>query len=448
MSVRRSTARRSALRPGLAALAAALLSTTAAHAEAGDETWNAKFQATYVWQLKKPFGAAYSGANSLSTEREKSYSFTATAMLGWRPWVGTELYLNPEAAQGVPLSGLTGLGGFSNGEMARSSGPRLKLYQARLFLRQTWGLGGEKAANESAANQLGGDLDQRRVVLTAGNLSVLDLFDGNAYNHDPRTQFLNWSLMTHGAYDYAADARGYSWGAALEWFHDDWAVRAGRFIQPKEPNQQALDSHFWRHYGDQVEIEHAHLLGGQPGKLRLLLFRNRARMARFQDALDLAARMGGVPSLDAARTADQTKQGWGLNLEQGLTDSLGLFARASWADGKTETYAFTEIDRSMSAGLLLKGSAWGRGQDNLGLAVATNGLSAPRRNYLAAGGLSFFIGDGRLNYRRETVVEAFYNLSLTKAASVSLDWQRIRNPAYNADRGPVDLLALRLHTEF
>lgn len=419
------------------------------HAEVQEsEDWNAKFQATYVWQDKRPFSAAYSGTNSLSADKEKSYSFTATAMLGWRPWAGGELYFNPEAAQGVPLSSLTGMGGFTNGEIARSSGPTLTLYRARLFLRQIWGMGGEQEAVESAGNQLAASVDKRRWVLTAGNLSVLDVFDGNAYSHDPRTQFLNWSLMTHGAYDYAADARGYSWGVALERYHDDWAVRAGRFIQPKEPNQQELDPHIFQHYGDQIEVEHAHTLGGQPGKLRVLAFRNRAKMSRFQDALDLAASTGGTPDINAVRTAEQVKYGFGLNFEQAVSADVGLFARASWANGGTETYAFTEIDRSVSGGVVVKGSAWGRGQGSFGIALARNGLSQVHRDYLAAGGLGFFIGDGRLNYRPETVFEAYYNQNLSKAAWITLDWQRIRNPAYNADRGPANVASVRLHTEF
>ena len=440
--------RHPALITGLLALVGALLPTFCLAEAAQTEDWNAKFQATYVWQDKRPFSAAYSGANSLSADKEQSYSFTASAALGFRPWAGGELYFNPEAAQGVPLSNLTGLGGFTNGEIARSSGPTLTAYRARLFLRQTWGMGGEQEAVESAANQLAGNVDKRRWVLTAGNLSVLDVFDGNANSHDPRTQFLNWSLMTHGAYDYAADARGYSWGVALEWYHDDWVVRAGRFIQPKEPNQQALDPRIFQHYGDQIEVEHAHTIGGQPGKLRVLSFRNRAKMSRFQDALDLAARTGGTPDINDVRTGEQFKQGFGLNLEQAVSGDVGLFARASWADGKTETYAFTEIDRSLSGGVLVKGASWGRGQDSFGVALARNGLSKVRRDYLAAGGMGFFIGDGRLNYRPEAVFEAFYNLNLTKAAWITVDWQHIRNPAYNADRGPANVVSVRLHTEF
>ncbi len=412
------------------------------------ESWNLKFQSTYVWQEKSPFSAAYSGTNSLSTKKEHSYSFTATAALGLRPWTGGEIYVDPEAAQGIPLSNLTGLGGFTNGEMARSSGPTLKVYRARAFLRQTWGDGGDQEAVESAANQLAGMVDKRRWVLTAGNLSVIDIFDANAYSHDPRTQFLNWSVMTHGAFDYAGDARGYSWGLALERYFDDWVVRAGRFIEPKEPNQQSLDDRLFKHYGDQIELEHAHEMGGQPGKVRLLAFRNRTKMSRYQDALDLSAQTGDAPDINAVRTGDQVKYGVGFNLEQALASDIGFFARASWADGGTETYAFTEIDRSVSAGTLVQGTRWGRGQDSAGLAFARNGLSQVHRAYLSEGGYGFFIGDGALRYKPETIVEGFYDLSLCKAAWITLDWQRIFNPAYNADRGPVSVSSLRFHTEF
>lgn len=441
--------------PSAIAAALALLLAGAAKAEpveapaaTPEQEWGTAFQSTYVWQDKAAFPAAYSGNNSLGTERALSYSFTVTAMVGMRPWRGGELYFNAEGAQGVPLSGLTGLGGFTNGEMARSATPNLGLYRARLFLRQTWGEGGGEEVQASGLTQLAGTADRRRWVLTAGNLSVLDVFDNNAYAHDPRTQFLNWAFMTYGAYDYAADGRGYSWGAVLERYHDDWALRAGRFIQPYEPNGQPLDPRFQRHYGDQVELEHAHQLDGQPGKLRLLVFRNRARMASFQDALALAQATGDTPSLDAVRGGDRSKRGIGLGLEQAVGDDLGLFARWSRADGGTETYAFTEIDRSLSAGALLRGSAWGRGQDTVGVAAAANGLSHARRDYLAAGGMGTFLGDGALRYGTETVVEVFYAIQVTRAFWVTLDWQHIRHPGYNADRGPVHVGSVRLHTEF
>lgn len=416
-------------------------------APAEQETWNAKAQATWIRQFKPAFGAAYSGPNSLFATREASYSFTATIALGFRLWPGAELYLNPEAAEGQPLSRLAGLGGFSNGEMARSSGPDLRLYHARMFLRQTWGQGGGTEKVESRMNQLAGSVDRRRVMVSAGNLSVLDLFDANLYSHDPRTQFMNWSLMTHGAYDYAADARGYSWGAAVEWFHDDWAVRAGRFAQPKLPNQMQLDGNLWNHYGDQIELEHAHNVGDLPGRVRLLAYRNRTRMAGFREALDDAQVNGGVPDINRVRGAERLRYGTGINIEQGLTQDLGGFVRASWSNGRTETYAFTEIDRSLSGGLSLGGAAWGRPDDRLAVAYVRNGLSADRRHYLEAGGTSFFLGDGALRYGAEEIVEAYYSLSVVGHWWVTLDVQRIRRPGYNADRGPVNMGSLRLHLE-
>lgn len=412
------------------------------------ENWNAKFQSTYVWQAKQPLNAPYSGANSLSPQKEKSYSFTATAAFGARLWPGSEFYFNPEAAQGVPLSRLTGLGGFTNGEIARTSGPNLTIYRARLFMRQSWGFGGGEEKVESDMNQLAGVVDKRRLVLTVGNLSVTDIFDDNTYSHDPRTQFLNWSIMTHGAYDFAADARGYSTGVALEYFHDDWAFRAGRFAQPKEPNQLKLDYGLDKHYGDQIEVEHAHTLAGKAGKLRVLAFRNYAKMSRFDDALAIGAATSTLPDINTVRFMNQAKRGIGVNLEQALSANLGVFARAMWADGQTETYAFTEIDQSVSGGVVVKGAAWRRGKDVVGVAFASNGLSRAHRNYLAAGGLGFFIGDGRLNYKRENIFETYYSLNLSKLAWLSLDWQRIQNPAYNADRGPATVTSLRLHSEF
>ncbi len=412
------------------------------------EAWNAHVQSTWIVQRKPRFDSAYSGAHSLRTSRESSYSFSATAAIGLRPWRGAELYLNPEAAQGVPLSGLNGLGGFSNGEMTRTSGSSLSVYRARLYLQQTWNRGGAREQVESDLNQLAGSVDRRRWVLTVGNLSLGDLFDDNRYSHDPRTQFLNLSFITHGAWDFAADARGYTWGLALAWYHDDWAVRAGRFAQPRDPNGQSLDPRLFRHYGDQIEIEHRHQLAGRPGAVRLLAFHNRARMSRYDDALAWSARSGSVPDLDAVRLGDRSKRGLGVNVEQALSDSIGLFGRASWADGKTETYAFTEIDRSISAGVVSTGQAWRRPTDSFGIALARNGLSRAHRDYLAAGGLGFFIGDGRLRYRPETIIELFYELKLHKSLAIALDWQRIRNPAYNADRGPVQMLAARVHVEF
>jgi hypothetical protein len=421
-----------------------------APASASEESSTARFQATYVWQRKPAFSAAYSGTNSLSPEEEKrSYTLSATAFLGTRTWQGGELYVNPEMVMSQSLSNLTGMGGLSNGENQKGGGPTPIFYLARLFLRHTWGFGGDKDRVESAPNQLAGELDKQRLVLTAGKLAVIDIFDNNGCSHDPRTQFLNWALMTYGAFDFAADQRGYSVGAALEYYRDNWVFRAGRFEQPIESNGLPLDSRIMAHHGDQVEIEHDHRLAGQPGKVRLLAFRNKARMGGFQDALDYWNAHGrvGVPDVGNMRK-DQAKIGFGMNIEQNVTRDIGLFARASRNDGGTETYAFAEIERSMSAGAVAKGEFWGRSNDTIGLAYVQNGLSSAHRDYLANGGLSFFIGDGRINYRPETILEGFYSMEFAKNMSLSFDYQHIDNPAYNADRGPVRIVGARLHLEY
>lgn len=428
-------------------LCLALATLPAAAVSQEQETWNAHFQSTYIWQKKPSFTSRYEGPNSLTAARERSYSLTGTAAFGLRLGSAIEVYFDPEVALGVPLSGLLGLAGFTNGELAKTSGANPTLYRARLFVRHTVGLGGEPTKVEGAANQLAGSYDSRRLVLTAGNLALLDIFDGNSFARDPRTQFMNWVLMTHGAYDYAADSRGYTNGLAAEYFDDRWTLRIGRFAQPLEPNQLKLDNRLLRHYGDQVEVSRSYDVGNQSGVVRLLAFRTRAVMASYEDALAAARSSGGAPDINAVRTVERTKTGFGVNIEHRVRDDIGLFARAMHADGKTETYAFTETDRSISAGLSLRGDTWQRADDAVGVAVAANFLSAPHQAYLARGGLTFFLGDGALRYGPERIVEAYYSFSIHKSFRLTADYQRISNPGYNAARGPASFYALRLHWE-
>jgi hypothetical protein len=429
---------------------AAWLLAAAPGARAGDlpapEAWNAHVQATYVWQAKPAFDAAYSGPASLVPWRETGYSFSATAAFGMRPWRGAELYFDPEVVQGKAMSGLHGLGGMSNGEQQKTSGTSPTFYRARLYLRQTWDLGGAVQAVESDMNQLAGSVASRRVVLTAGNLAVSDIFDANSQAHDARSQFLNWALLAHGAWDFAADARGYTWGAALEYYDGDWAVRAGRFMLPQESNGLPLDRHIARHHGDQLELEHRHAWLGQAGTVRVLAFRDRARMGSFRDALAAAA-PGQAPDVGEVRR-ERGKTGFGLSLDQALGANAAVFARASRNDGQSETYAFAEIERSVSVGTTLQGAAWGRGGDTLGVAAVRNGLSQAHRDYLAAGGVGAFIGDGRLDYHQEAIAEAYYKAGLGPHAAVSLDWQHVADPAYNGARGPVNVFGLRLHGQY
>ncbi len=426
-------------------------STHAQQASDGDEyeSTTARFQTTFVGQLKPAMHAAYSGQNSLKAAQEYSYTATATAYLGFRPWHGGELYLNPEVTQGNPFSGLSGLGAFTNGELTRTASTSPTLYRQRLFLRQTWGLGGGDETVKGDLNQMAGRVERRRVVLTAGNFSLLDVFDDNTYAKDPRVHFMNAGFMAPLAYDYAADARGFGWGFTTEWYQDDWVLRVGRMTGPREPNMLDIDYRFFKHYGDQVEVEHAHEIDGMPGKVRVLAWRNRAELARFSDALAWFQTHGGnAQAIFSVRNGEQIKSGYGINIEQALADDLGWFLRAMKADGKTETWAFTETDGSLGTGLVLKGDRWQRHDDTVGLGYVRNTISAERRRYLQAGGISFFLGDGGLSYRPEQVLEMYYSLRAWKQLFVTADVQRIWNPGYNADRGPANFFAVRLHAEF
>ncbi len=435
-------------------LVVAFLTESGSSARADDgtadrEELTARYQSTYNWQWHPTFSnGAGSTVKSISPRSERMYTFSTTAHWGMRAWEGGELYINPEVASGIPFSSdLVGLGGFTNGEITRAAGSTPKLYLQRLFLRQTWNRGGGTESVALDFNQLAGSVDKNRFVLSVGNFSTLDVFDRNSYAKDPRTQFMNWGGWTYAAYDYAADARGFGWGFAAEWYQDDWAFRFGRMTPPKVPNGLALDFNLLRHYGDQIEVEKSHRIGDLPGKIRVLGWRNRGVLARFDDARAALTATGQQTILDV-RDRAQIKYGVGMALEQALSDDAGVFLRMMKADGRTETQAFTEVDESLATGLLIKGSSWGRSGDTVGTALMMNGLSQHRRAYLEAGGLSYFIGDGYLRYRPETVIETFYSVSIAKHFWITGDYQRIWNPAYNAARGPIDVLAVRIHAEY
>ena len=398
-------------------------------------------QSTYLHQQKPSFASPYEGVKSLGGGRAASYSFTATMYLAARVNGNLELYLNPELTQGVPFSQLQGVAGFSNGELARTSGPDPALYTARMFLRRTWNLGGDFEEQASGQNQVKTRYAAERFVLTAGVVSVLDVFDAVDYSRDARTQFMNWSSLTYGAWDYPADSRGYTRGIAGEYIAPLYSLRAGRFALPRESNGLTLDWRMGRHYGDVAEAELPFKLAGRDAALRLMAFRNRAVMGSFDDAVAANAR---APDLATVRKL-QSKSGIGAGVQAEIAESIGAYARAAWNDGKTETFAFTEIDRSFAAGVLAKGSRWSRPDDSAGGALYLNGLGRAHRDDLAAGGEGFFLGDGRLNYASEKIVELFYSLHLGARVWLSGGYQRIANPGYNQDRGPANFFGLRLH---
>ncbi len=409
--------------------------------------WQANFQATYILQRKPGFEAAYTGPNSLLPTAETGYTLTSTLFLGYRPWAGAEIFVNPEIIQSQEISNLTGLGGLSNGENQKGGGPLPKLYVPRLFLRQTLGVGGGSSSVEAAPNQFASEVSSRRLVVTLGYLAVTDIFDANSVSHDARTSFVNWALWTYGASDFAADSRGYTLGVVVEYYHDDWAFRLGRFAQPAESNGLPLDYDLIAHYGDVLEIEHRHSILGSSGVVRLDGFHNHAKMGGFRDALDGAGLTGEAPAVANVRE-NRSKFAFGINVEQAITRDAALFTRFSLNDGRTETFAYAEIERSFTIGGAMKGRLWLRPDDTFGIAYAMNGLSDAHRDYLTAGGLGFFIGDGRLNYGMEHIAEAFYAAKLFRGLWASLDGQYIANPAYNKDRGPVKFLACRVHIEF
>ena len=413
------------------------------------EDFNVKLQSTLVWQQKDAFTAPYSGTNSMSTNKENAYSWSITPFFGARLWRGAEAYFDPEFVQGDAISELHGLGGFTNGENQKGSNPQMRGYLARLFLRQSFNLGGESQTIESGQNQLAGIIDKRRLVLTLGRINITDIFDNNSFSHDPRTQFLNWSLMSQGAFDYAADTKGYTFGAALEFYYDDWAFRIGRFEEPKESNGVSLDTRLLKNYGDEAEIEKDYQINGKDGKARFLLFHNHAYMGSFQDAINYwkANAKVGVPDVGNVRK-ESDKYGYGLNLEQMISTDIGVFARLSNADGQTETYSFTEIERSISGGTQINGNSWRRPNDVFGVGYAVNSLSKEHQEYLADGGLGAFIGDGKINYRPEQIIETYYSMNLMSGLKLSVDYQHITNPAYNGDRGPANFYGTRIHFEY
>ncbi len=424
-----------------------LSQSSPADASPETERWNFHAQATVVGQTHGSFTSPYSDLNSFQARRESRTSLTTTFFVGVRLWRGGVVYVNPEIAGGKGLSGVVGLAGFPNGEITRVVQPTPKIYLSRFFVRQTWGRGAGSERVEAGANQLGGRRDPRRVTLILGKIALPDLFDTNAFDHDPRSQFMNWTLMDSSPWDYPADTRGYTWGAALELTQTWGAVRFGSFMVAKTVNGLILDTHLRRNHGEVVEVELPYQrLFPRPAKVKLLAFVNHANMGNYREALRRAG--GSRPDVTQTQRPGTPKYGFGLNIEQPLTGDLGAFLRAGWNDGKTETWMFTESDRSVHFGVQLKGARWRRPEDAVGAAWVINGFSRDHRLYLAAGGLGFLLGDGRLNYSSERIFETYYNLRFSKRFSLTPDYQYAVNPGCNRDRGPASIWSLRLHWEY
>lgn len=411
-----------------------------------EENWALHGQLTNVTQWHSPFNAPYTGPNSLNPNGRTEETTDITLFAGIRLGRGTELWLNPEIDQGFGLSNTLGMGGFPSGEAYKvgANAPYLRL--PRAFIRHVIPLGGEKQKIESAANQLADSVTSDNVTLTIGKFSAVDIFDTNRYAHDARGDFLNWSVIDAGAFDYAADAWGFTYGVAAEWNQDWWTLRGGLFQLSTEPNGKVTGIDFSQ-YMAVTELEGRYQWQSHPGKIKLLAFVNRGKMANYSDAVQLGQVTGTTPEVSLVRRT-ASRPGIAINMEQELTASLGVFARASFNDGSKEAYEFTEINKSLSAGLALKGDRWGRADDTVGIAAVVNGLSSDARAYFAAGGLGILIGDGALNYGPEQILESYYSFQANRNIAISVNYQHVNNPAYNRDRGPVNIYAIRLHAQF
>jgi high affinity Mn2+ porin len=408
------------------------------------DRWEIHGQTTYLPQGYPGFRAAYSGPNSLTPASQTQATWSNSLFLNMRPWEGGELYYNPELLQGFGLNDTVGVAGFPNGEAQKSNFPYPHYNTSRLFLRQTFGFGGEQEELASAPNQLAGKVDVSRLTVQAGKFAVIDIFDGNAYAKDTRKDFMNWAMWAPGAFDYSADKVGLTYGATAELNQKQWALRAGYFLMLGTSNSNNFDPRVLQRGNYVLELETRWSLFSQPGKLRSMAWLNSAFSGSYRETLDNPAL-----DLDIAQTrTGRIKYGYVFNLEQALTDDIGLFGRWSWNDGKTEIMAFTDIDASLATGLSIKGTRWGRPDDVIGIGGAINALSKDHRDFIAAGGLGILIGDGALNYRRERIFETYYAYALNKQITLTADYQFITNPAYNADRGPVSIFSGRFHAEF
>jgi high affinity Mn2+ porin len=402
-------------------------------------------QATWVDQGHPSFDSPYEGANSLTSASQEERTFSLSIFLGYRVLPGTEVYYNPEFFQGHGLSNTLGMAGFPNGEAVKAAFPNFHYNTSRLFIRQTFGLGGETEKLDDGRNQVAETVDVDRIILSVGKFAADDFFDDNAYSHDTRSQFMNWALWESAAWDYPADVVGYTAGFVAEWNTKNWMLHYGIFMEPTVSNGPTLDDHIMDAHGQILQFDQRYSWGGLSGTFRPFVFWNEARMGSYA----LADANASDPNALYETRAYRSKVGFGVSWDQQLTQDLGAFVRLSWDDGRTESFAFTEVDRSAAVGLSEGGAPWGRKDDVLGVAVVVNGIVGTHQAYLASGGEEgLILGDGALNYGPEEVLEAYYSIAVAKWLSISPDFQYAEHPGYNRDRGPVPLYALRVHCDF
>ncbi|HEY0192224.1 MAG TPA: carbohydrate porin [Kofleriaceae bacterium] len=426
-----------------------------AHADDGatllphpDEAWWLSGQVNLVGQAQPGFHSPYAGTNSFRSDDHAALSMVATVFAGYELTPYTAIVVAGESAGGGGLSDALGIAGFTNLDVVRNPSLGATPYLGRAFLDQIIPLSDARTAHDRDSLHILRSLPTRRIELRAGKLSTADVFDVNAIGSDSHLQFLNWAVDNNAAYDYAADTRGYSLGATVEYAEPRFAVRFGELLMPSTANGIDYDYDLGNARGENLEVEVHESLAGRAGTVRLLGFENHADMGNYAEA-NAVARIGqaDVPDITSTRRKGRTKYGVGLNAEHELTDDLRAFVRLGWADGKNEAFAYTEADNTLALGGDLRGTAWGRAADKLGAALVSSGLSQDHREYLALGGSGFLLGDGALSYGRETIAEAYYTARVYRGVFVAADVQLVVHPGYNVDRGPAEVGSLRVHVE-
>ena len=412
-----------------------------------DRRWAIQLQGTDVAQFKPAMRSLFSGTNSLPGPGTQNNTLDASLIVGVRPWKGAQVWFDEDMNQGFAPGNTLGAAGFVNGEGAKVGHESPYYRPQRYFFRQTFELGGGEDKVDPDMMEFGGPTTKNRVVVTVGKFSLTDVMDDNQYAHDPKNDFLNWALIDTGAWDYAADAWGLSEGAVVEWHQGDWTLRGGVMDMSTIPNAAELAPRFGEFQWD-GEAELRQRWFGRDGKIKLLGFLSRAEMGSYADALALAALTGGPPN--AARVRHfRSAPGVSLNIEQPISDNAGVFVRAGLGQGRYESYEYTDIDRTVAAGVSVNGAKWGRKDDTAAVALVVNGITKVHQQYLAAGGLGILVGDGQLPHPGpESILEAYYSLGVFKGVHVTLDSQTIVNPAYDRDRGPAEVIGLRIHGQY
>ena len=414
--------------------------------------WTSHFQLTVIGQKHSGFPSPYKGENSLADSVEPvAVSLTSTLFLGRRLWKGAAIYFDPEVAGGKGLSFATGVAGALNGETYRVGATEPQVFIARAYLQQYIPLrntGYEYVQDD--LNQLAGRIPTDRVMISIGKFSISDFFDYNSYSKDPRTQFFNWSIWANGAWDYPADTRGYTYGIVTELIKPSWSIRLSSVAVPRIANYHLLEYKLPKAHSETLEFAHNISINNRSGNIQLILSNTRSKAPSYKDGINAVATNDNflldVIAGDAENNSYGGKKfGLGLNFAQELSNEIGLFSRIGWNDGKYVSWAFTEIDQTVTAGLSVKGNRWKRADDVFGIAIANNGISSGHRDFLKDGGYGFIIGDGTLNYGNETIIESYYNAKVLKFLWFTFDYQFVKNPAYNKDRGPVHVFALRGH---